>query len=188
MPGGRQTKGIYVNKEAKRFMGEYFANDNVDILLKETDGDIYMIFDEEGMNDTLRHLLELGIVKSAGSVEELGKKLGIDGEALAVTVAEFNEDIADGADDAYGKEGIEILDGDVFYGYRFKVGVHYFMGGVLIDPEAHVVNVEGAPIPGLYAAGEVTGGVQGTTRVDGTGIGDSLTFGFVAGHSVIADS
>ena len=89
MPGGRQTTGIYVNKEAKRFMAEYFANDNVGILLNETDGDIYMIFDEDGMNDTLRHLQELGIVKSWETAEELAGKLGLDGEALAATIADY---------------------------------------------------------------------------------------------------
>lgn len=91
-------------------------------------------------------------------------------------------------DDAFGKQGIEILDGDTLYGYRFKVGVHYFMGGVLIDPEAYVIDASGTAIPGLYAAGEVTGGVQGTTRIDGTGIGDSLIFGHVAGQSIIKDN
>ncbi|MBQ8080341.1 MAG: flavocytochrome c [Clostridia bacterium] len=188
MPGGRQTTGIWVNKEARRFVKEAFNNgSNVDAILSQTDGDAYMVFDAEGMNDTLGHLLELGIVKSAGSPEELGKKLGIDGEALAATIAVYNEDIADGTDDAFGKAGLEILDGDTFYGYRFKVGVHYFMGGVLIDPQAHVVTESGAIIPGLYAAGEVTGGVQGTTRVDGTGVGDSLTFGYIAGQSVMGD-
>lgn len=188
MPGGRQTTGIWVNKEGHRFLKEAFNNDgNVGIILSQTDGEAYMVFDEDGMNDTLRHLFELGIVRSAGSAEELGTKLGIDGEALAATITAYNEDIADGVDDAFGKQGIEILDGDTLYGYRFKVGVHYFMGGVLIDPEAHVVNADGEAIPGLYAAGEVTGGVQGTTRVDGTGIGDSLIFGYVAGNSVTAE-
>ena len=186
MPGGRQTTGIYVNKEGQRFMAEYFANDNVGILLNETDGDIYMIFDEDGMNDTLRHLEELGIVKAGETPEELAGKLGLNGEALSATISDYNEDVEDGVDDAFNKAAVDVLDGR-FYGYRFKVGVHYFMGGVLIDPQAHVVDADGQIIPGLYAAGEVTGGVQGTTRVDGTGIGDSLTFGYIAGHSVLAD-
>lgn len=188
MPGGRQTTGIWVNKNAQRFLKEAFNNaGNVTAILEQPDGDAFMIFDEDGMNDTLRYLHDLGIVKSAESIEALAQKLGLDGTALAETVQKYNEDIADGVDDAFDKAGIEILDGDAFYGYRFKVGVHYFMGGVLIDPEAHVVNANGDPIPGLFAAGEVTGGVQGTTRVDGTGVGDSLTFGFVAGHSVLAE-
>ena len=70
------------------------------------------------------------------------------------------------------------------YGYRFGVGAHYFMGGILIDEDTHVVNTEGNPIEGLYAAGEVTGGFHGTFRVDGSGLGDSFTFGRLAGKKM----
>ena len=60
------------------------------------------------------------------------------------------------------------------------------MGGQLINPQTQVLDTEGNPIPGLYAAGEVTGGLRGTQRVDGTGLGDSFTFGRIAGN-VLAD-
>ncbi len=55
------------------------------------------------------------------------------------------------------------------------------MGGVEIDPETHVYNTEGEIIPGLYAAGEVTGGIHGGNRVGGNAVADALTFGRIAG-------
>ena len=61
------------------------------------------------------------------------------------------------------------------------------MGGVLINENTEVISTEGTPIEGLYAAGEVTGGFHGTFRVDGSGLGDSFTFGRIAGR-VMADA
>ncbi|MBQ7486629.1 MAG: FAD-binding protein, partial [Clostridia bacterium] len=73
------------------------------------------------------------------------------------------------------------------YGYQSGVGAHYFMGGLLINEQTQVMNTEGSPIPGLYAAGEVTGGFHGRQRVDGSGLGDSFVFGRIAGN-VMADA
>ena len=61
------------------------------------------------------------------------------------------------------------------------------MGGILIDPQTHVLDTEGAAIPGLYAAGETTGGVHGSNRRDGSGIADSFFFGYLAGKTVAAE-
>ena len=58
------------------------------------------------------------------------------------------------------------------------------MGGVLIDENTRVLDENEQPIPGLYAAGEVTGGFHGTKRVDGSGTGDAFVFGYVAGNAI----
>ena len=135
----------------------------------------------------MQSLLSNGVIFSGASAEELAGKLGIDGEALTKTIADFNEDIADGKDDAFGREqNLSTIEGTL-YGYRFGVGAHYFMGGVLINENTEVISTEGTPIEGLYAAGEVTGGFHGTFRVDGSGLGDSFTFGRIAGR-VMADA
>ena len=70
------------------------------------------------------------------------------------------------------------------YGFKYGVGAHYFMGGILIDGQTRVLDEEENPIEGLYAAGEVTGGFHGTQRIDGSGIGDSFTFGRIAGRAL----
>ena len=136
------------------------------------------------MNDGLKNLVGNGVITTADSPEELGEALGIDGAKLAETIDAFNEDIKDGTDDAFGRaENLNEISGTL-YGCRFGVGAHYFMGGILIDEDTHVVNTEGNPIEGLYAAGEVTGGFHGTFRVDGSGLGDSFTFGRLAGKKM----
>ena len=135
------------------------------------------------MNDALNGLVKNGVISEADTAEELADKLGIDGTALAETISAFNEDIADGTDDAFGRqENLNTFEGKL-YGYRFGVGSHYFMGGVLIDEDTHVLDTDGNIIEGLYAAGEVTGGFHGTFRVDGSGLGDSFTFGRIAGRT-----
>ena len=60
------------------------------------------------------------------------------------------------------------------------------MGGILIDETTRVLDENEQPIEGLYAAGEVTGGFHGTQRVDGSGTGDAIVFGMIAGHTVAA--
>ena len=64
--------------------------------------------------------------------------------------------------------------------------VHHTMGGVEIDTETHVYNTSGEIIPGLYAAGEVTGGIHGGNRLGGNAITDAITFGRIAGQNAAA--
>ena len=182
LPGGFTPDALYVNNSAERFTAEGF--EIPDVLLSQDKGEVYCIFDDSGMNDGLKNLVGNGVITTADSPEELGEALGIDGAKLAETIDAFNEDIKDGTDDAFGRaENLNEISGTL-YGYRFGVGAHYFMGGILIDEDTHVVNTEGNPIEGLYAAGEVTGGFHGTFRVDGSGLGDSFTFGRLAGKKM----
>ncbi len=177
------TGYIYVNQDAVRFVAEAFMVN--DAVLEQTDS--YCIFDADGIsNETIQRLIYNGIIKRGETAEELAGRLGIDGEALAATIASYNEDIADGTDDAFGKEeDLDPLEGTL-YGYHFGVGAHYFMGGILINEDTQVLDEDENPIEGLYAAGECTGGFHGTFRVDGSGLGDSFVFGRIAGRTAAA--
>ena len=186
LPGGFVPDALYVNNQAQRFTAEGF--EIPDAILAQDKGEVFCIFDESGMNDGMKILLNNGIVVSGENASELAEKLGLDGAALQASIDAFNEDIADGTDDAFGRaENLNPIEGTL-YGYRFGVGAHYFMGGLLIDEKTHVLNTEGKPISGLYAAGEVTGGFHGTFRVDGSGLGDSFTFGRIAGHTLAEET
>lgn len=186
LPGGFVPDALYVNNQAQRFTAEGF--EIPDAILAQDKGEVFCIFDESGMNDGMKTLLNNGIVVSGENASELAEKLGLDGAALQASIDAFNEDIADGTDDAFGRaENLNPIEGTL-YGYRFGVGAHYFMGGLLIDEKTHVLNTEGKPISGLYAAGEVTGGFHGTFRVDGSGLGDSFTFGRIAGHTLAEEN
>lgn len=182
LPGGFTPDALYVNNKAERFTAEGF--EIPDAILAQDKGEVYCIFDDSGMNDTMKTLLSNGIIFEGKDAAELAGKLGIDGTALQNTIDAFNEDIKDGTDDAFGRgENLNEISGTL-YGYRFGVGAHYFMGGVLINEKTQVIDTEGNPIEGLYAAGEVTGGFHGTFRVDGSGLGDSFTFGRIAGREM----
>ncbi len=179
-------EAIYVNKSGERFAKEAFEI-TPDILAQE-DSLVYGIFDENNFNPGMHgSLVEKGFMVSAESPEELAEKLGVNAEGLAASIAKWNEDAANGGlDTVYGRENLQPIDGTL-YGYQVGVGAHYFMGGVLINENTQVLDTEGNPIPGLYAAGEVTGGFHGHQRVDGSGLGDSFVFGRIAGK-VIADT
>lgn len=179
-------EAIYVNKSGERFGKEEF--EMAPAILAQEDSLVYGIFDESNYNERMHAgLIEKGFMVSADSPEELAEKLGINAEGLAASIAKWNEDAANGGvDTVYGREKLQPIDGTL-YGYQAGVGAHYFMGGLLINENTQVLNTEGAPIPGLYAAGEVTGGFHGRQRVDGSGLGDSFVFGRIAGN-VIADA
>lgn len=182
LPGGFVPDALYVNENGKRFAAEAF--EIPDAILAQPEGKAYAVFTEANLNDFLKSLISSGYVVSADSAEELGEKLGIDGAALQETVDHFNEDISDGVDDEEGRtENLNPIEGTL-YGYRFGVGAHYCMGGILINENTQVLDTDGNVIPGLYAAGEVTGGFHGTFRVDGSGLGDSFTFGRLAGKTM----
>lgn len=69
------------------------------------------------------------------------------------------------------------------YGIRLWPTVHYTMGGLAIDPDARVLDGEARPLEGIYAAGELTGGIHGASRLGGCSITDGLVFGRIAGRN-----
>lgn len=181
LPGSGSVDCIYVNQDAQRFTAEQFRADQPAVLANERS---YTIFDESGLNnDTLKTLVETGLIKQDETIEGLAGQLDLDPAALAETVAAYNEDIADGVDDAFGRDPEYSTDPlqAPFYGYRFGVGTHYDLGGLVTTAKAEVEREDGSVIEGLYAAGEVVGNFQATFRLDGSGIGESLVFGRIAG-------
>ena len=182
--GGFMVDGtIYVNNSGERFCAEKFEVPTE--ILAQDKGEVYAIFDADNYDERMQGLASQGYVKEASTAEELGDELGFDGESLASTIEQWNADAATGTDSLFGRENTTTLDAPL-YGYKFGVGAHYFMGGILIDETTRVLDENEQPIEGLYAAGEVTGGFHGTQRVDGSGTGDSIVFGMIAGHTVAA--
>lgn len=177
MPGGFMTTAIFVNQDAQRYTTEGFDPTTEDTLAQEM---AFAIFNKEDLNDNLKQLEARGLVKSGDTTEELAQSLGLDADALQATISQWNADCEAGADSQFGNESLKPLSGKL-YGYRFGVGAHYMMGGVLINENTEVLDENEEPIPGLYAAGEVTGGFHGTKRVDGSGTGDAFVFGHLSG-------
>ena len=187
MPGGLPTVAIFVNKDGQRYIKEQFGSELETLMPQQPEGLTYVIYDGDGVLPPLTALTEQGVIQKAESPAELAELLGISSEALEETIAAFNEDVADGTDDAYHKDKPDSLEGTL-YGFPVMLGVHYNMGGVLISPQAEVLDTEGNAIPNLYAAGEVTGGVHGSNRLDGAGVADTFTFGRIAGQNAAANA
>lgn len=179
--------GIYVNEKGERFMQE--GGMMPDVEKTSANEANFCIFDDSGLNESVETLIKAGYVAEADSLEELAGKLGIDPEGLVATVDAYNEDIADGVDDAFEREGgLNEITGDKFYGWQFGRGSHYVMGGLVTNAKGQVLTEDSSIIPGLYAAGEITGSFQGSFRLDGSGIGESMVFGMIAGREAAAEA
>lgn len=179
---------ILVNESAKRFGNELLTRDVISAnIIAEEGGYAYEIFDQQ-LRDSLSAIekyVENNIVVQADTIEELAKELGIDEATLVETVNTWNEAVANQNDAEFGRTtGMEKnISVAPFYAIKIAPGVHHTMGGVEINTNAEVVSTEGTVIPGLFAAGEVAGGVHGGNRIGGTAVTDFVVFGRIAGQS-----
>ena len=117
---------------------------------------------------------------------ELAQNMGLEGEAVQAfvqTMDTWNKAVANGVDEEFGRNNG--MDDDLstapFYAIQIAPGIHHTMGGIKINPEAQVINTNGDVIPGLFAAGETTGGVHGGNRIGGNAVCDFVVFGRIAG-------
>jgi len=195
----RQIPFIFVNKYAQRFTDERTQGSQVALeafprAVMQQDGHYaYFIFDQTTMNHPaaaakLREFYDRGLLLTGFTYADLAKKLRIDEAAFEATVTEWNTVTCVSHSDTYGRTATWLpLSTAPYYGVKFSIGVQYSMGGLTIDPDTRVLKTtSGEVIPGLYAAGEVTGGVHGSYRVDGTGLSDTLIFGRHAGIAAAA--
>lgn len=188
--GVRGDGAILVNQSGKRFTDELLTRDVVSAAeLAEEGSYAYLIFDQhlrDGLKATEKYV-SIGITTQADTVKELAEKLGIDPDTLDETVMNWNKYVADKNDPDFGRNtGMEHdLSQAPYYAIKIAPGIHHTMGGVKIDTDAEVISTEGKPIPGLFAAGEVTGGVHGGNRIGGTAVTDIVVFGTIASESAV---
>lgn len=185
--GVRGNGAILVNMEGKRFVNELETRDVVSAaILEQTGGQCYMIFDQavrESLSAIEKYISQ-GIVTEAATPEELGAAIGIDGTALAETLLRYGELQAAGSDTEFGREDMaQPLSQPKYYAALCAPAVHHTMGGVKINPATEVLKSDGTAIPGLFAAGEVVGGVHGANRLGGNAVTDIVVFGRVAGSA-----
>jgi len=122
------------------------------------------------------------------TLEELATNMGIDPATFVATVEDYNAHVLSGEKDALGRVQFEKpLDKGPFYASTVIAKVHHTMGGIEINTNAEVLDTNGNVIPGLYAAGEVTGGVHGTNRLGGNAILDLIVYGRIAGANAAAN-
>ena len=186
--GVRGDGAILVNQEGKRFINELLTRDVVSAgELEQTGSYAYIIFDQH-LRDNLKAIekyVSTGITVQGDTIEELAEKIDIDPATLADTLNTWNTYVANQEDPDFGRTtGMEAdLSQAPYYAIKIAPGIHHTMGGVKIDTSAEVISKEGTPIPGLFAAGEVTGGVHGGNRIGGNAVADIVVFGRVAADS-----
>lgn len=184
---------MFVNKNGRRFVAEDERRDVIrDATLAQPGQVIYPITDSEGFAENCRYYgdmnnnaLKEGTLFKADTIEELAKKIGVPPEALKKSVEEFNSYV-DTKKDPLGRQERMLqfkIDKAPFYAGPIGQCRHHTMGGARIDTKARVLDRQTKVIPGLYAAGEVTGGIHGSNRVGGNAIADAFTFGRIAGKS-----
>ncbi|MDI6616714.1 MAG: FAD-binding protein, partial [Syntrophaceae bacterium] len=152
------------------------------------------ISDDEGSKKcggppgTVDKLLERGVVKKFDTLEALAAAYEIPYAAVKKTVDDYNSYLKTGVDKEFGRylqPDAKPIGKAPFYAVRLWPKVHHTMGGVQINEKAQVIDVDGKPIPGLYAAGEVAGGVHGAVRLGSCAVVDCLVFGRIAGKEVV---
>ena len=188
----RGDGAILVNQGGKRFTNELLTRDAVSAAELEQEGCYaYIIFDQN-LRDHLKAVekyVKTGITVQSDTIEGLAEQLGIDPAVLKETLDNWNSYVKNQNDPDFGRTtGMEAdLTTAPYYAIKIAPGIHHTMGGVKIDTSAHVINTEGQIIPGLYAAGEVTGGVHGGNRLGGNAVADIVIFGRIAAETAISE-
>ena len=185
---------IDVNKNGERFVKEDARRDEfVAAIKKQPGGVVYDINDSSivkplnSFNEDVETLVSIGRIYKADSLADLAKQLGMPADKLEATVAEFNKMVEAKKDPKFGRK---LFDRPIvkppFYATPRAPSIHHTMGGLQISTNAQVLDKNGKPIPGLYAAGDVTGGIHGSNRLGGNATADVLTFGRIAAKSAVA--
>ena len=185
---------LLVNKEGKRFVEELDTRRAISMGIKEqTDHVGYLIWDEKSNEKTgtmksnpeeAESLYERGLLYKADTIEELAEHFEIDKEALLETVNNFNENSKKEQDPEFNLRMLGwTIDEGPYYMLKAGPAVHHTMGGLKINPEAEVQTKDGKSIEGLYAAGEVTGGIHGSNRLGSVAMADITVFGRIAGEN-----
>ena len=187
----RGDGAILVNQGGVRFTNELLTRDAVSAAELAQEGSYaYIIFDQK-LRDNLKAIekyVKSGITVQADTIEGLAEQLGIEPATLAKTLADWNEIVKNQRDPDFGRTtGMnEDLTTPPYYAIKIAPGIHHTMGGVKINTATEVINTEGQAIPGLFAAGEVCGGVHGGNRLGGDAVADIVIFGRIAAESAMA--
>lgn len=187
------TRYILVNRNGDRFVAEDGARDVIrDAVFAQPGGEVFTIVDTDGfqsMSSLFQQASMMGArtgdTFSGQTIERMAAAMGVPPDRLTAAVAAYNRAV-DEKHDPIGREPWMLehrIERPPFYAAKVLMSVHYTMGGIAIDEFARALDEEGKPVPGLYAAGEATGGIHGANRVGGNGLVDAFVFGRIAGES-----
>ncbi len=186
----RGNGAILVNRDGVRFINEITTRDKASAaILAQKGKSAYLIFDDS-VRKSLKKIegyIHLHFVLEGNSIAELAAKIPVPAAALEQTLTTYNAAVAEKEDAQFKRPNLpRKLATAPFYAIEVTPAVHHTMGGVIIDTKGEVKDQNGKIIAGLFAAGEVTGGVHGANRLGGNAISDIVTFGRIAGSSAAA--
>lgn len=183
------NKGILVNQQGQRFVREDGARDVLSQAILDQKGSYaYSIVDDDfeifaDDRSYLEGLVLMGYVEKANSIDELAQLIDVDADILINTIDQYNQSVALQSD-CLGRETlINAINKPPFYANMKKPTIHHTLGGIEINEMAQVLNQDKQPINGLFAAGEVTGGIHGANRLGGNSFPDMIVFGRIAGKN-----
>ncbi len=182
----RGEGAILVDGQGQRFTNELGTRDVVSQAITDLpDHKARLIFDQ-GVRDRAKAIefyAAKGYVTEGDDLTELAEKIALPAEKLVQTVADYKQGIAEEKDEFGRTTGLHALDQAPYYAIEIAPGVHYTMGGLSIDQDGRVLKTDGSGyIPGLYACGEVVGGLHGSNRIGGNSIAEIIVFGRLAGQ------
>lgn len=183
--GLRGDGAILINEEGKRFIDEVGTRDVVSAAEIAQTGSYSWLVVDQAMADAssvIQGYIKKGYTVTGATYEELGKAMGVDAAAFAETMEKWNGYVEAKNDPDFGRTSFaNPLNTAPYYAVKVTAGVHHTMGGLKINANTEVLNEKGEVIPGLFAAGEVTGGVHGANRLGGNAVADFTVFGRIAG-------
>ena len=185
--GLRGDGAVLINAEGKRFIDEVGTRDVVSAAEIAQTGSYSWLVVDQAMVDAssvIQGYIKKGYTVTGETYEELGKAMGVDEAAFAETMNNWNSYVAAKNDPDFGRTSFaNPLDTAPYYAIKVTAGVHHTMGGLTINTNTEVLKEDGSVIPGLFAAGEVTGGVHGANRLGGNAVADFTVFGRIAGEA-----
>ena len=185
--GLRGDGAVLINAEGKRFIDEVGTRDVVSAAEIAQTGSYSWLVVDQAMVDAssvIQGYIKKGYTVTGETYEELGKAMGVDEAAFAETMNTWNGYVDAKNDPDFGRTSFaNKLDTAPYYAIKVTAGVHHTMGGLKINTNTEVLKADGSVIPGLFAAGEVTGGVHGATRLGGNAVADFTVFGRIAGKA-----
>ena len=183
--GLRGDGAVLINAEGKRFIDEVGTRDVVSAAeIAQTGSYSWLVVDQAMVDNSsvIQGYIKKGYTVTGATYEELAKAMGVDEAALAETMNNWNGYVEAKNDPDFGRTSFaNPLNTAPYYAIKVTAGVHHTMGGLKINPNTEVLNENGEVIPGLFAAGEVTGGVHGANRLGGNAVADFTVFGRIAG-------
>ena len=188
--GLRGDGAILVNANGERFTDEVSTRDKVSAAEIAQPGSFSWLIVDQAMADAsnvIQGYITKGYTKQGATYEELAKEIEVDPATFAATMEKWNGCVEAKTDADFGRTSFaNPLNTAPYYAIKVSAGVHHTMGGVVINSSTEVLKEDGSVIPGLFAAGEVTGGVHGANRLGGTAVADFVVFGRIAGSSAAA--